>query len=54
MRERVEKRLVLFEEKLAGAGEVLWLGENRLVELLVKREEAAPEVSIVYGLLGEK
>jgi hypothetical protein len=54
VRERVEKRLSVFGEKLAGAGEVLWLGPNRLVEFLVKREEAPPEVSIVYGLLEDR
>jgi hypothetical protein len=51
VRERVDKRLSVFGEQLAGAGEVRWLGQSRLVEFIVKREESPPEVSIVYGLL---
>ena len=54
IRERVDKRLSVFGEKLAGSGEVRWLGSSRLVEFLVKREESPPEVSIVYGLLEDK
>lgn len=54
VRQRVERRLSLFNEKLVGGGEVLWLGTNRLVEFLVRREEAPPEVSIVYGLLEDR
>jgi hypothetical protein len=54
VRQRVDKRLSVFGEKLVGGGEVLWLGSNRLVEFLVRREEAPPEVSIVYGLLEER
>ena len=51
IRERVEKRLSVFGEKLVGGGEVRWLGSGPLVEFLVRREEAPPGVSIVYGLL---
>jgi|GEM_PF-747649 len=54
IRQRVEKRLGLFGEKLVGAGEVRWLGSARLVEFLVRREEAPPDVSIVYGLLEDR
>jgi len=51
VRDRVDRRLSVFAEKLSGAGEVLWLGAAPLVEFLVRREEAPPGVSIVYGLL---
>jgi hypothetical protein len=51
IRDRVEKRLGLFGERLTGAGEVQYLGAAPLVEFLVRREEAPPGVSIVYGLL---
>jgi hypothetical protein len=51
IRERVERRLGLFGEKLTGSGEVHFLGTGPLVEFLVRREEAPPGVSIVYGLL---
>ena len=54
IRERVEKRLSVFGEKLVGGGEVLWLGAAPLVEFLVRREEAPPGVSIVYGLLEDR
>ncbi len=54
VRQRVERRLSVFEEKLVGSGDVLWLGSSRLVEFLVRREEAPPEVSIVYGLLEDR
>jgi hypothetical protein len=54
VRQRVDRRLTVFGEKLVGGGEALWLGSNRLVEFLVRREEASPEVSIVYGLLEER
>jgi len=55
IRERVEKRLSVFGEKLHGAGEVYWLGTgHQLVEFLVRREEAPPEVSVVYGLLEDR
>ena len=52
IRERVEKRLSVFGEKLHGAGEVYWLGTgHQLVEFLVRRVEAPLSVSIVYGLM---
>jgi hypothetical protein len=51
IRERVERRLSVFGEKLTGGGEVHFLGTAPLVEFLVRREEAPPGVSIVYGLL---
>jgi hypothetical protein len=40
-------------EQLWGNGEVIWVGEGRLDDVLYKREEAAPEISIVYGLVEE-
>ena len=54
IRERVDKRLSVFGEKLHGAGEVHWLGTGPLVEFLVRREEAPPGVSVVYGLLEDR
>ncbi len=49
VKERVEKRMSVLGEKLWGNGEVLWIGTGRLDDVLYKREEAAPEISIVYG-----
>jgi hypothetical protein len=54
VRERVDKRMTVFGEKLVGAGEVLWLGSAPLVEFLVRREEAPAGVSILYGLLEDR
>ncbi len=51
VKERVLKRMSVLGEKLWGDGEVLWTGGGRLDDVLYKREEAAPEVSIVYGLV---
>ena len=53
IRERVDKRMSVLGEQLWGAGEVVWLGEGRLDDVLYRREEAAPEVSIVYGRVAE-
>ena len=53
VRERVNKRMSVLGEQLWGNGEVTWIGEGRLDDVLYKREEAAPEVSIVYGLVEE-
>ena len=49
IRERVDKRMSVLGEKLWGNGEALWIGSGRLDDVLYKREEAAPETSIVYG-----
>ncbi|HYR37978.1 MAG TPA: hypothetical protein VEW27_02375 [Methylomirabilota bacterium] len=49
VKERVEKRMSVLGEKLWGNGETLWIGTGRLDDVLYKREEAAPEISIVYG-----
>jgi hypothetical protein len=49
VKERVEKRMSVLGEKLWGNGESLWIGTGRLDDVLYKREEAAPEISIVYG-----
>lgn len=54
IRERVERRLHVLGEQLVGGGEVLWLGQGPLDEFLVRREEAPPEVTIVYGLIRER
>jgi hypothetical protein len=40
-------------EKLWGSGEAVWIGPGRLDDVLYRREEAAPEVSIVYGQVQE-
>ena len=53
VRERVDKRLSVLGEKLWGSGEVGWVGAGRIDDVLYKREEAAPETSIVYGLVEE-
>jgi hypothetical protein len=49
VRERVDKRMSVLGEQLWGSGEVLWIGNGRLDDVLYRREEAAPEISIVYG-----
>ena len=51
VKERVAKRMGVLGEKLWGNGEVVWIGPGRLDTVLYKREEAAPETSIVYGQL---
>jgi hypothetical protein len=51
VRERVEKRMGVLGERLWGNGEVVWVGAGRLDDVLYKREEAAPDVSIIYGLV---
>ena len=53
IRERVDKRMSVLGEQLWGNGEVIWVGEGRLDDVLYKREEAAPETSVVYGLVEE-
>ena len=53
IRERVDKRMSVLGEQLWGNGEVAWIGNGRLDDVLYRREEAAPEVSIVYGLVEE-
>ena len=53
IRERVTKRMSVLGEQLWGNGEVVWVGEGRLDDVLYKREEAAPETSVVYGLVQE-
>jgi len=51
VKERVEKRMSVIGEKLWGNGEAVWIGSGRLDDVLYKREEAAPEISIVYGVV---
>ena len=53
IRERVDKRMSVLGEQVWGSGEVVWTGDGRLDDVLYRREEAAPEVSIVYGLVAE-
>ena len=53
VRERVDKRMSVLGEQLWGSGDVMWAGAGRLDDVLWKREEAAPEVSIVYGVIDE-
>ena len=51
IKERVEKRMSVLGEKLWGNGEAAWIGNGRLDDVLYRRDEAAPETSIVYGLI---
>jgi len=53
IRERVDRRMSVLGEQLWGSGEVVWIGGGRLDDVLYRREEAAPETSIVYGLVEE-
>jgi hypothetical protein len=53
VRERVDKRMSVLGEQLWGSGEVLWIGSGRLDDVLYRREEAAPEISIVYGVIDQ-
>jgi len=53
VRERVDKRMSVLGEQLWGSGEVAWIGSGRLDDVLYRREEAAPEVSIVYGVVDQ-
>ena len=53
IRERVDRRMSVLGEQLWGNSEVVWVGSGRLDDVLYKREEAAPEISIVYGLVEE-
>jgi hypothetical protein len=53
IRERVDKRMSVLGEHLWGNGEIVWVGPGRLDDVLYRREEAAPEISIVYGLVEE-
>jgi hypothetical protein len=53
IKERVDKRMSVLGEQLWGDGQVVWVGGGRLDDVLYKREEAAPETSIVYGLVEE-
>ena len=38
-------------ERLWGNGEAVWIGPGRLDDILYRRDEAAPETSIIYGLV---
>jgi len=52
--ERIRKRMSVLGEQLWGNGEVVWIGSGRLDHILYKREEAAPEVSAVYGVIEDR
>src|SRR2546422_10082050 len=54
IKERVEKRMSVLGEQLWGNGDVVWIGSSRLGDVLYRREEAAPEVSIVYGVVEQE
>jgi hypothetical protein len=51
VRQRVDKRISVIGEQLWGSGEAVWVGSGRLDDVMFRREEAAPEISIVYGLV---
>ena len=51
VKERVQKRMSVLGEKLWGNGEVAFIGQGRLDDVLIRRDEATPETSIVYGLV---
>jgi hypothetical protein len=53
IRERVERRMSVLGEQLWGNGDIVWAGAGRLDDVMYRREEAAPEVSIIYGLVEE-
>ena len=53
IKERVDRRMSVLGEQLWGDGQVVWIDGGRLDDVLYKREEAAPETSIVYGLVEE-
>jgi hypothetical protein len=53
VRERVDKRMSVLGEQLWGSGETLWIGSGRLDDVLYRREEAAPEISIAYGVVDQ-
>ena len=51
VKERVNKRMSVLGEQLWGNGEVVWIGSGQLDEILLKRDEAAPDTSIIYGVV---
>jgi len=53
IKERVDRRMSVLGEQLWGDGQAVWIGGGRIDDVLYKREEAAPETSIVYGLIEE-
>ena len=53
IRERVDRRMSVLGERLWGNGEIVWVGKGRIDDVLYKREEASPEISIIYGLVQE-
>ena len=53
IRQRVDKRMSVLGEQLWGNGEVVWVGNGRLDDVLVRREEAPLDASVAYGLVTE-
>src|SRR5256885_17237426 len=53
IKERVEKRMSVLGEQLWGNGDVVWIGSSPLDDVLYRREEAAPEISTVFGVVGQ-
>ena len=53
IKERVDRRMSVLGEQLWGDGQTVWIGGGRIDDVLYKREEAAQETSIVYGLIEE-
>ncbi len=51
IRERVDRRMSVLGEQLWGKGDVAFVGSGRIDDVLYKREEASPDVSIVYGVV---
>lgn len=53
IRQRVDRRTGVLGETLWGNGEVVWVGNGRLDDVLFRRDEAPPDASIAYGLVTE-
>ena len=51
IRERVDRRMSVLGEQLWGDGQAVWVGNGRIHDVLYKREEAAPQTTIDYGLV---
>jgi hypothetical protein len=51
IRERVDRRMSVLGEKLWGNGEAVEVEPGRLDTVLFRRDEAAPETSIIYGVI---
>src|SRR5437667_9394789 len=49
IKERVDERMSVLGEQVWGNGDVVWIGSSRLDDVLYRREEAAPALSVAYG-----